>query len=140
MAPMGLFIVPLMIIKMLQLSCWTGARMVSPQLLKLLLYEHHFGKRLLFGTSLIILMLQSLSYLHSRKIVHRDVKIENMLLDGHRNLKIADFGVARVEAQNPESQMGKLFVEEDVLKCWLRWLPFQVCKKYIYIMSTAKKL
>ncbi|MBA0583458.1 hypothetical protein Gorai_014314, partial [Gossypium raimondii] len=38
---------------------------------------------------------RGLSYLHSKKIVHRDVKTENMLLDAHRTLKIADFGVAR---------------------------------------------
>ncbi|KAE8728161.1 Tesmin/TSO1-like CXC domain-containing protein, putative isoform 1 [Hibiscus syriacus] len=49
----------------------------------------------------------SLSYLHSRKIVHRDVNTENMLLDAHRNLKIADFGVARVEAQNPQDMTGE---------------------------------
>lgn len=49
----------------------------------------------------------SLSYLHSKKIVHRDVKTENMLLDTHRTLKIADFGVARVEAQNPRDMTGE---------------------------------
>ncbi|KAF2290144.1 hypothetical protein GH714_003707 [Hevea brasiliensis] len=48
-----------------------------------------------------------LSYLHSKKIVHRDVKTENMLLDSHRTLKIADFGVARVEAQNPRDMTGE---------------------------------
>ncbi|KAJ9182153.1 hypothetical protein P3X46_006179 [Hevea brasiliensis] len=50
---------------------------------------------------------RGLSYLHSKKIVHRDVKTENMLLDSHRTLKIADFGVARVEAQNPRDMTGE---------------------------------
>ncbi|KAF5782438.1 putative dual-specificity kinase TKL-Pl-4 family [Helianthus annuus] len=50
---------------------------------------------------------RGLSYLHSKKIVHRDVKTENMLLDSNRTLKIADFGVARVEAQNPRDMTGE---------------------------------
>ncbi|KMZ70586.1 Protein kinase superfamily protein [Zostera marina] len=45
---------------------------------------------------------RGLSYLHSKNIVHRDVKTENMLLDKKRKLKITDFGVARVVAQNPK--------------------------------------
>lgn len=50
---------------------------------------------------------RGLSYLHSKKIVHRDVKTENMLLDKSRTVKIADFGVARVEAQNPKDMTGE---------------------------------
>ncbi|XP_060188329.1 serine/threonine-protein kinase STY13-like [Lycium barbarum] len=50
---------------------------------------------------------RGLSYLHSEKIVHRDVKTENMLLDRNRTLKIADFGVARVEASNPNDMTGE---------------------------------
>ncbi|GAY40642.1 hypothetical protein CUMW_053520 [Citrus unshiu] len=50
---------------------------------------------------------RGLSYLHSKTIVHRDVKTENMLLDANRTLKIADFGVARVEAQNPRDMTGE---------------------------------
>ncbi|XP_010524027.1 PREDICTED: serine/threonine-protein kinase STY17-like isoform X2 [Tarenaya hassleriana] len=57
---------------------------------------------------------RGLSYLHSKKIVHRDVKTENMLLDTNRTLKIADFGVARVEAQNPKDMTG----ETGTLGCW----------------------
>ncbi|GLT47230.1 hypothetical protein SLA2020_209400 [Shorea laevis] len=50
---------------------------------------------------------RGLSYLHSQKIVHRDVKTENMLLDKTRTVKIADFGVARVEASNPNDMTGE---------------------------------
>ncbi|KAL8231577.1 hypothetical protein R6Q57_001355 [Mikania cordata] len=50
---------------------------------------------------------RGLNYLHTKKIVHRDVKTENMLLDKNRTLKIADFGVARVEASNPNDMTGE---------------------------------
>ncbi|CAN6561268.1 unnamed protein product [Malus baccata var. baccata] len=51
---------------------------------------------------------KGLSYLHSKKIVHRDVKTENMMLDTRRTLKIADFGVARVEAKNSSDMTGEI--------------------------------
>ncbi|XP_074573405.1 serine/threonine-protein kinase 52-like [Curcuma longa] len=60
---------------------------------------------------------RGMSYLHSKKIVHRDVKTENMLLDVNRTLKIADFGVARVEAQNMTGETGTLgYMAPEVLE------------------------
>ena len=39
---------------------------------------------------------RGLGYLHSLKIIHRDIKGTNLLLDSRGNLRIADFGLATV--------------------------------------------
>ena len=40
-------------------------------------------------------IIDGLCYIHSKSIAHRDIKLDNILLDGVGNVKIGDFGVSK---------------------------------------------
>lgn len=61
------------------------------------LFDHILAHRYLREKDACKLFCQLISgvwYIHQKKIVHRDLKLENLLLDRHRNVIITDFGFA----------------------------------------------
>jgi serine/threonine protein kinase len=38
---------------------------------------------------------KGLSYLHSQRIIHRDIKLHNVILNDKHKCKLIDFGIAR---------------------------------------------
>ncbi|XP_051053408.1 serine/threonine-protein kinase SIK2 isoform X5 [Phodopus roborovskii] len=57
-------------------------------------------------------ILSAVDYCHGRKIVHRDLKAENLLLDNNMNIKIADFG------------FGNFFKTGELLATWCGSPPY----------------
>ncbi|GMI82455.1 serine/threonine/tyrosine kinase 46 [Hibiscus trionum] len=64
-----------------------------------LLHKQKSGFKLPFLLKVAIDVSKGMSYLHQNSIVHRDLKAANLLMDENGVVKVADFGVARVQAQ-----------------------------------------
>lgn len=45
-------------------------------------------------------ILSSLSYIHKQEVLHRDIKLDNILLDKNNNLKLCDFGISLMIKNN----------------------------------------
>lgn len=52
------------------------------------------------GVSIMLQLLEALEYSHERGVVHRDIKPSNILIAKNGKIKIADFGIAKIESSD----------------------------------------
>ena len=48
----------------------------------------------------------ALNYTHQQGVIHRDIKPSNIFIDKHGNVKLLDFGIAKIEENSGHTQTG----------------------------------
>lgn len=68
--------------------------------------QEHFNRHVHFSrpraVNLMGQLLEALQYAHDRGVWHRDIKPANLIVSGEDRLKVADFGIARLESANTQ--------------------------------------
>ena len=79
-------------------------------------------------------ILDGLSYLHGRDIIHRDIKGANVLVDNKGNIKISDFGISKRVEASALLQPGKNggHVHRPSLQGSVFWMAPEVVKQTSY--------
>jgi len=64
--------------------------------------REYFARKTVFEeadiVSIMVQLLDALGHAHERRVWHRDIKPANLIITNDGRLKVADFGVARIEA------------------------------------------
>lgn len=59
-------------------------------------------------------VLEGINYCHRKGIIHRDLKLENLLIDKEFDIKIADFGFAAFSQTDSSNGNDQILLTENV--------------------------
>ena len=69
--------------------------------------------------NIFIQAMKSLLFIHSKNLVHRDVKPENLFISNEGTIKLGDFGVSASIIENNKNKMELLEKQKQILSKWI---------------------
>ena len=74
---------------------------------------------------MLLVQVNAVEFLHMMNIVHRDIKVENVVVDAHGTLKLCDFGMAGMHGQHAFGAGTKPYMAPEILvtrvRCCCTW-------------------